>query len=665
MWPTRTSSRARAARARRRWPGCSPKVSTATGGPLPSRATTCPSCVAITEGSSLDVMEIDGASNRGIDEIRELRERIRYAPARARYKVYIIDEVHMLTNEAFNALLKMLEEPPSHVVFIFATTDPQRVLPTILSRCQRFDFRRLSVEELAGHLAAVAKGEGVPADPAALQLIARHADGGARDALSMLEQCIAYRPEGLDVQTVADVLGLVGPEALADLAAAYVEGRASDALAILDRLVSEKGLDSRLVARDLLAYLREVATARMMGGGGERAGSPAFPRVGDLAKAVAVERLVAAMDALLAAEPQMRWAPDPRIALELAVMRLAAPSERPAASPPAAGPVSPPAAVPVARGRAASSPRPKEPVERQAPDEGARKAESHRSSRAAAHRERPALVIDEVQRRWNEVLAALRNQQRPAAARVGALLREGRPVRVDGDEITVGFPPGRAFHRNAVEGDARAREAVEKVLGRLFGRPVTLRTEILDGVAEEEPAGEPPAGESAEAAPVQAAPRVPAGQATALSGAPAPQSQGASPRPAAVPFSAVPPPPPLAPPPPPPPGPPASGAGPPGEAEGDEAPVPKPSGASPGRSRSAASRERRAPGKPHQAAGASEPFDEATLAAVLQILGARIIKEFEEPPGEAAAAAGADEGGEQAAGHGRPHPSGEARQEGA
>ncbi|MDD4858402.1 MAG: DNA polymerase III subunit gamma/tau, partial [Candidatus Krumholzibacteria bacterium] len=177
----------------------------------------CQSCVATAEGRHLDVIEIDGASNRGIDEIRDLREKISYAPAQGRSKIYIIDEVHMLTPQAFNALLKTLEEPPVHVYLIFATTEPHKVPPTILSRCQRFNFKRLELKEIASQLEKICNIEKVKYDPEALTLISRRAEGSMRDGESLLDQCIAASEGAVDLDLVRRVLGLVDSQLLVDL----------------------------------------------------------------------------------------------------------------------------------------------------------------------------------------------------------------------------------------------------------------------------------------------------------------------------------------------------------------------------------------------------------------------------------------------------------------
>jgi len=217
----------------------------------------CPSCLEITAGTSMDVLEIDGASNRGIEEIRNLRENVKYAPSGGKSKVYIIDEAHQLTDFAWNALLKTLEEPPAHVRFVFATTEPLEVPDTIASRCQIFEFRRLRSEELIAHLMTVAKAEKVKLAPDAAALIARASEGSVRDALSRLDQALAVSPEGVTAEAVAKALGLVGLDAYFDLGEAIASRDAKQALETLDRLY-DGGMDVEEVADGLTHHLRQL-----------------------------------------------------------------------------------------------------------------------------------------------------------------------------------------------------------------------------------------------------------------------------------------------------------------------------------------------------------------------------------------------------------------------
>lgn len=218
----------------------------------------CQSCREITEGHSMDVIEIDGASNRGINEIREVLDAVRYAPSRDRYKIYIIDEVHMLTTEAFNALLKTLEEPPPHVVFIFATTDPNKIPITIVSRCQRYDFKRISTDDLVAHLSGIAKAENIAFEESALHLIARTARGGVRDALSAMDQIIAFAEQPINGERAAEVLGVASRETLMKMGECIVKRDIEGALACIAK-VDHYGQNLSQFAFDLLEFLRDVA----------------------------------------------------------------------------------------------------------------------------------------------------------------------------------------------------------------------------------------------------------------------------------------------------------------------------------------------------------------------------------------------------------------------
>ncbi len=226
-------------------------------GPTARPCYECSSCTEISDGQSVDVFEIDGASNRGINEIRELREGVRYAPSRDEKKIYIIDEVHMLTTEAFNALLKTLEEPPPHAIFIFATTEPQKIPVTILSRCQRFDFKRISQQDIVEHLEKLCEHEGINAEKAALQVIARQANGGMRDALSLLDQIISFSGDQITEQEITEILGVANRKHLFDLSEAALAGNAEQALVVLDD-VDRYGYDLQQFASELVTHFRDL-----------------------------------------------------------------------------------------------------------------------------------------------------------------------------------------------------------------------------------------------------------------------------------------------------------------------------------------------------------------------------------------------------------------------
>ncbi len=242
------------------------KALNCTGGPKADFDVNDPACIAIAEGSHLDVIEIDGASNNGVDQVRDLRDTVRYAPAQGKFKVYIIDEVHMLSVQAFNALLKTLEEPPAHVKFVFATTDPQKVLPTIVSRCQRFDLRPIPPALIVERLKKIALAEKIKITDAALACIARMADGGMRDAQSILDQMISFCGGEISEPDVLDVYGLVAAEKIAALAAALAAGDHQRIVAIVDEC-DANGRDLVRLLADLQAQVRTALLDAIAKGG--------------------------------------------------------------------------------------------------------------------------------------------------------------------------------------------------------------------------------------------------------------------------------------------------------------------------------------------------------------------------------------------------------------
>ena len=279
-------------------------------------------CKEITEGRSIDVLEIDGASNRGIEEIRELRETVKYAPASSKYKIYIIDEVHMLTKEAFNALLKTLEEPPEHVKFMFATTEPEKVLPTILSRCQRFDLRRIPVKLIVDHLAEIAKKEKVKIDAPALTAIARGAEGCMRDAESALDQLISFCGEEIAEPDVLSMFGLAAQSQVFALASAVLNGDAQAVLKELDDL-SKHGKDLGRLLGDVLGYFRNLLIYQISKGDLKlvEATEAEATSLAEHAKLVTADALTRIMEVLTDAEAKLKEVASKKIFMEVTLLK--------------------------------------------------------------------------------------------------------------------------------------------------------------------------------------------------------------------------------------------------------------------------------------------------------------------------------------------------------
>jgi DNA polymerase III subunit gamma/tau len=437
----------------------------------------CPSCVAIREGRAIDLVEIDAASNRGIDAIRELRERINYAPTDLRKKVYILDEAHQITRDAWNALLKSLEEPPDFVVFMFASTHPQEFPPAILSRLQRYDVRRLTVPEIEGKLNRILEADERTAEPGALRLIARLAAGGMRDAESMLDQLIASSGERLEEARVRELLGLADAEAVAGFLTALVGGDAAAGIRILDSL-DERGRDARIFLDQVVEAVRaELMVALSAGSGSDQ-----------------TRRLAAAARSLAAIDPNRAGTGGLRLQLELALFGT---GEQPAASEiapaataapeivppepapaveastaPAAASATPDAAsatpdasaVPTARVRRKAEPEPSAAAPSQAAVATPRDEPEAAPSPAAPP---PSLDGDLglLLTRWKEIVESVRPATR-------AVITECRPMAVEGNVVTLGFPEAKAFLKDVAE---RKRPDLEAAVGGFLGRDVTVR----------------------------------------------------------------------------------------------------------------------------------------------------------------------------------------------
>ena len=433
----------------------------------------CPSCVAIREGRALDLIEIDAASNRGIDAIRELRERINYAPTDLRRKVYILDEAHQITKDAWNALLKSLEEPPEFVAFMFASTHPQDFPPAILSRLQRYDVRRLTIPEIEGKLGRILEGESIEAEPAAVHLIARLAAGGMRDAESMLDQLLGTAAGRIDEAGVRDLLGLAEAEAVDRLVAALVGGDAAAGIGVLDEL-DDRGRDVGIVLDQVVEAIRAEL-------------SSALGPAGDPARVVALARVARRLAEI---DPERRGVGGLRLQVELALFAASAGSQVAAATARVAAPVA--ATMPATPPAAATPPAGSDgeaPAEPSPPPKPAQKRPSGKSTEPVAPDaseaapkpavERPAgrgddapptgsspnPELERLMSGWADVVASVRPATR-------AVITECRPMAVDGNVVTLGFPEAKAFLKDVAE---RKRPDLEAAVGGFLGRAVAVR----------------------------------------------------------------------------------------------------------------------------------------------------------------------------------------------
>ena len=442
-------------------------------GPTAEPCGQCRACVAIRDGRAMDIVEIDAASNRGIDEIRDLREKVKYSPAEGRYKVYILDEVHMLTTEAFNALLKTLEEPPPHAFFILATTEPHRVPATIVSRCQRFDFRRIGVSDIAGELKRIAEAEGIEAEPEALATIARAADGGMRDAQSIFDQMVAYAGEHLDVKAVNEVLGATDAQTLAEITQAVLSQSHGLICRAVDRLIAE-GKDLGQLLDDLMLYARDLSRLALdVEPVGPAAPADVLPAAREQARALGADRAMGLMTHLAHVREEFRKSTQHGLLLESALLEAGRPSSAP---PPVAAPAPtvPTVSAPPARPqRVAPTPPPRAPAPAPAPA-----ATPPPATPVAAPTPVPdgvALTLDLVLEHWADVHAELR---RMGHVPIIAVLREGQPTGVEGTKIVLSFPPKCRFHQAKVGGEYGA--LIESAAAHVFRMPLTIETVLME-----------------------------------------------------------------------------------------------------------------------------------------------------------------------------------------
>jgi DNA polymerase III subunit gamma/tau len=444
-------------------------------GPTAAPDKTCHSCVAIANGTSLDVIEMDAASQRGIDDIREIRERVVLQPVEGRYKVYILDEAHQLTDAAFNALLKLIEEPPPHLLFVFCTTDLAKMLPTVRSRCQTFVFSRPRFPELIRLLTRVADGEGIEAPEAALSLIARSARGSFRDAVSTLDQLAAATEGKVTVQAVLELLGAVEEEALFRLCDLIVDRDTAGALEFLEEL-AEQGQDLGRLVTDLLEHLRHLLLVQHTGQVPDSlpVTEETRERLRAQANQLAEPTVIRLCDLLAVAVDDMRQGGDPRLPLELALIKVTRPGadlereslafrleqleQRGVAAAPAATAVTTEA----------------EEV----------------SSAAPPVVEAPPVELEQLQDAWQRaVIPAVEQRSIPTAS----VLREAHPSGLAGDTLTLEFPATAAFHRNLAE-EPKHVTLLAEALYEVTGRRLAVAFEVGEN-GEGEPEEQRPLSE--------------------------------------------------------------------------------------------------------------------------------------------------------------------------
>jgi len=451
-------------------------------GPTVEPDGTCPACVAIANATSLDVIEMDAASNNSVDDVRELRERVGYAPVSGKHKVYILDEAHMLSPQAWNAFLKTLEEPPPNTVFVLATTEAAKVLPTVVDRCHRFDFTRPGVEQIAEVLRRVSAAEGIEAPEAALRMIARHATGSFRDALGTLEQLTTYSggdstAGGGGRFSLDDVLAVLGLTDAEELFGALDAVSASDVRGVLGAAarMADAGRDAGGTLRDLEAQARDLLVVQALGGelpDELRLTPERDERLVEQSARLGRGELVRVLDLLAAAQEAVRNGSDPRIQLELCLIKAAAPEVDP--STPALL-----ARIEALEGRLAGTRSPS----------SAAPPPSLAVPSAPVPPPAPAVAPSAPGASPAELWPALVEAVKPENGMLAAVLCEARPVGIEGDELVAAFPADKEFHLRKAQGDD-CRRLVLAALRRVAGRPLSVRYELREMAPAAAPAAD-------------------------------------------------------------------------------------------------------------------------------------------------------------------------------
>ncbi len=463
----------------------------------------CEICVSINEDRNLDLIEIDAASNNGVDNVRDLRERVGFSPSQSRYKVYILDEAHMLSSGAFNALLKTLEEPPAHAIFVLATTEVDKLPGTVLSRCQRFDFRFVSFRLIREQLAKIAAAEGAQIEPGALDLFARQASGSLRDGISLLDQMIAYGNGRVTLKQAQTILGSVASQSVGALTNFIIARDVGSGLNLINQTIAD-GADPRQFLREMLEYLRGLLLLRASPDG-QMLNLPAetIAEMKTQGAALPIAELLSVIKNFTQAANQLRNAPQPQLPIEVAFVestlrgagdatseshqdsetaKVNAPAAQPA--PARTQPQPRPAPVKPAAPQRAGHPSSSQPSSAAAVRPGATKPAARPSSPAPSKSQSTSAAgnpqFDALQQQWNDVLAAIKPKNRS----LEAILKSGRLIALEERIVVLGFP--YQFHKDKIE-EPRSKQLLEEVLSEMLNKPMRVRCELVAAESKKQP----------------------------------------------------------------------------------------------------------------------------------------------------------------------------------
>jgi len=437
-------------------------------GPTVKPCQKCSSCLGINQGNSLDVIEIDGASNRGIDEIRALRENVKFSPTQGKYKVYIIDEVHQITPDGFNALLKTLEEPPEFVKFIFATTHPQKVMPTIISRCQRMDFRRIPVIEIISQLEKIILQEKAAVDKDVLFAVAKSSDGSLRDAESVLDQLVSFSQGTVSIKDAISVLGMVEQDVLFALADRIIEKDPQGALKLFNEIIDD-GKDPGVFLTNLIEHFRNLMVAKVSKADSKLVDLPqeVCDRLFKQSQSLSLEEIFTAFNILVITQEMAKRLDSQRIPLEISLVRLAY------------NKLESRVCLPAKQGFAGDKPKKNTPdKEIQTTPEETVKHEA--SAQTQPGQERESVSLEQVKSVWNTIVSNLAGIKMS----VSTYLSEGEPIKIQGDVLTVAFPKNYSLHKESLE-KKENKVMIEKIASELCNAQLRINFILVAQVKHE------------------------------------------------------------------------------------------------------------------------------------------------------------------------------------
>ncbi|TDX51318.1 DNA polymerase III subunit gamma/tau [Orenia marismortui] len=453
-------------------------------GPTINPCGNCESCKKITNNNSIDVIEIDAASNRGIDEIRDLREKVKFSPTEGNYKVYIIDEVHMLTTEAFNALLKTLEEPPGYVIFILATTEPHKLLPTILSRCQRFDFSRLSIEDIKSRLSYICEQEGIKTASEVLATIARNADGGMRDSISILDQAISFSGKEIGESDIGEVLGLVSDDVLFELTEVILDRDVEAGLEIVNNIVKQ-GKSSNQFVNDLINHFRNLLLIKECTDVNKliNVTNELRENLKKQAEKLRINRLLKWINILNNVSYDLKNTTQPRIILEMGIIKIIKLDEDKSLDNILDRLVRLEEVIEEGNIVVEKSNNKIDNTKNNKEDNNEIQTNSNSDSSIEQNKSVKVsspnnISINDIKENWEEILEYLKSQKK---MRLQALLRDAEPIKIENNKLLISFK--HEFHKESVE---RERNTVSTVLKKFLGVSLQVKCTFPGNIKNEE-----------------------------------------------------------------------------------------------------------------------------------------------------------------------------------